>query len=92
MERQSFCGFMLPPHPDKRNIELSWDDKLGDVKEYHIYKAQKDAPLSLWQIIKGKEKGIYDIEVSPKTEYQYAVMAVLVSGAFSEMKTVRVKY
>lgn len=77
---------------DKRRIEVTWDDKLDSVVEYNVYKAINGKPLTLFKVIQVQQKGLYDTEVSINTEYQYAVVAVLKSGAFSSMKTVTVKY
>jgi len=80
------------PHPDEHRIEIVWDDKLTNVKSYQIYKAQTGASLSLWKVLSAKEKGLFDTAPIINTSYEYGVIAVLQSGAYSEMKTVMVKY
>lgn len=80
------------PHPDEHRIEIVWDDKLDNVKSYQIYKAQTGASLSLWRVLSAKEKGLFDTAPTINTSYEYGVIAVLQSGAYSEMKTVTIKY
>ncbi|MBV4357201.1 fibronectin type III domain-containing protein [Pinibacter aurantiacus] len=80
------------PEADKRRIEVSWDDKIENVVEYNVYKAINGKQLTLFKVIPTAQKGLYDTDVQANTEYQYAVMAVLRSGAFSGMKAVTVKY
>ena len=79
-------------HPDQRRIEIVWDDQLSQVKNYQIYKTVKGGTLSLWKVIETGEKGLFDTELKVNTSYEYGVMAVLQSGAYSGMKTVTVKY
>ncbi|QPH39439.1 fibronectin type III domain-containing protein [Pedobacter endophyticus] len=80
------------PHIDERRIEIVWDDNLPDVKNYQVYRTQVGGTLSLWKVLDAKEKGLFDAEPKINTSYEYGVMAVLQSGAYSEMKTVTVKY
>lgn len=80
------------PQPDEHRIEIVWDDKLTNVKNYQVYRTQLGGSLSLWKIIDAKEKGLFDTDLKINTSYEYGVMAVLQSGAYSEMKTVKVKY
>jgi uncharacterized protein len=80
------------PLPDRKSMEIIWDDRIPQVKEYHVYKAENDNPLTLWQVVKGSEKGIFDNQIQPNTRYQYAVMAVTFQGTYSETKTVKVRY
>lgn len=78
--------------PDKRRVEVVWDDQMEQVVNYQVYKAAGNGALTLWKTIPAAEKGLYDTEVQPNTAYQYAVLAVLQSGAYSEMKKVSVTY
>jgi fibronectin type 3 domain-containing protein len=80
------------PQPDKRRIEVVWDDQLKQVSAYQVYKSSGNGAMSLFQTLPAGQKGLYDTEVQPNTAYQYAVMAVLESGAYSEMKKVTVNY
>jgi len=80
------------PHIDEHRIEIVWDDKLGAVKSYQVYKTVKGGNLSLWKELEANQKGLFDTELKANTSYEYGVMAVLESGAYSEMKTVTVKY
>ncbi|MBC6111313.1 hypothetical protein ACFOG5_08955 [Pedobacter fastidiosus] len=91
-DRPIITRFYAYPDVTNRRIELSWDDKIIKVKEYQIYKAIKGTPLSLWKVVEAPHKGIYDIDLKPNTEYEYAIMAILQSGSFSEIKTVGIKY
>ena len=78
--------------PEKRRIEITWDHNLQQVAELQVYKAEGGKQLVLWKVLPAAQKGIYDTNVQANTEYQYGVMAVFSSGAFSSMKTVTTKY
>jgi hypothetical protein len=78
--------------PEKRRIEITWDHNLQQVAELQIYKAEGGKQLVLWKVLPAGQNGIYDTNVQANTEYQYGVMAVFTSGAFSSMKTVTTKY
>lgn len=80
------------PHPDEHRIEIVWDDKLANVKNYQVYRTQAGGSLSLWKVLNASEKGLFDTDPKINTSYEYGVMAVLQSGAYSEMKMVTVKY
>lgn len=78
--------------PEKRRIEITWDHNLQQVAELQVYKAEGGKQLVLWKVLPAAQKGIYDTNVQVNTEYQYGVMAVFTSGAYSSMKTVTTKY
>jgi fibronectin type 3 domain-containing protein len=78
--------------PEKRRIEITWDHTLQQVAELQVYKAEGGKQLVLWKVLPAGQNGIYDTNVQANTEYQYGVMAVFTSGAFSSMKTVTTKY
>ena len=78
--------------PEKRRIEITWDHTLQQVAELQVYRAESDKQLVLWKVLPAGDKGIYDTNVQPNTKYQYGVMAVFTSGAFSSMKTVTTTY
>jgi hypothetical protein len=78
--------------PEKRRIEITWDHQLQQVSALQVYRAEGGKQLVLWKVLPAGDKGIYDTNVQPNTEYQYGVMAVFTSGAFSSMKTVTTKY
>ena len=80
------------PQPDKKRVEVVWDDELKQVRNYQVYKLAGTGAMTLFKIVPAGQKGLYDTEVQPNTSYQYAVMAVLVSGAYSQMKKVTVNY
>jgi fibronectin type 3 domain-containing protein len=80
------------PQPDKKRVEVVWDDELKQVRNYQVYKLAGNGAMTLFKIVPAAEKGLYDTEVQPNTSYQYAVMAVLASGAYSQMKKVTVNY
>lgn len=80
------------PRLDEHRIEIVWDDKLMNVKNYQVYKAEGEEKLSLWKVLVGKEKGLFDSNLKINTSYKYGVMAVLENGSYSEMKLVTVKY
>ncbi|WP_207515168.1 hypothetical protein [Longitalea luteola] len=78
--------------PEKRRIEITWDHEMQNVAELHVYRAEGGKQLVLWKVLPAGGKGIYDTNVQANTAYQYGVMAVFTSGAFSSMKTVTTKY
>lgn len=78
--------------PEKRRIEITWDHEMKQVAELRVYRAESGKQLVLWKVLPADGKGIYDTNVQANTEYQYGVMAVFTSGAFSSMKTVTTKY
>jgi hypothetical protein len=78
--------------PEKRRIEITWDHSMQQVTSYQVYRAEGGKQLALWKELPADQKGIYDTNVQPNTEYQYGVMAVFNSGAFSSMKTVTARY
>ncbi|OQP49764.1 hypothetical protein A4H97_28145 [Niastella yeongjuensis] len=80
------------PQPDKKRVEIVWDDELKQVNTYQVYRASGSGAFSLWKELPAAQKGIYDTEVQQNTTYQYAVRAVLSTGAYSEMKKVTVNY
>jgi uncharacterized protein len=80
------------PQTDKRRVEVVWEDELKQVSTYQVYRSSGNGVLSLWKIVPATQKGMYDTDVQPNTAYQYAVLAVLSSGAYSEMKKVTVNY
>jgi fibronectin type 3 domain-containing protein len=80
------------PQPEKRRIEITWDHKMQDVAEHQVYRAEGGKQLVLWKVLPADQKGLYDTNVQPNTAYQYGVMAVFKTGAFSSMKTVTATY
>lgn len=76
---------------DKHRILISWDDELTNVAEYQLYRAIKGTPLIFWQTVTPPQKGLYDTDVQTGVEYEYAVMAVSQSGAYSVMKKISIK-
>ena len=65
---------------------------MNQIAELQVYKAEAGKQLVLWKVLPANQKGIYDTNVQANTEYQYGVMAVFTSGAYSSMKTVTTKY
>lgn len=82
--------FYVQSEPRQQRIKLVWDDNLGDNVKYHIYRADENNKLTLWKIT--YNKGILDTNVIPGTTYQYAVMAELPNGTYSQMKTEKILY
>ncbi|MBO9202161.1 MULTISPECIES: fibronectin type III domain-containing protein [Niastella] len=80
------------PQPENKRVEIVWEDALKQVSNYQVYRAIGTGGMSLWKIIPAAQKGLYDTDVQPNTVYHYAVQAVLLSGAYSEMKKVTVNY
>jgi uncharacterized protein len=80
------------PQPEKRRIEITWDHKMQDVAEHQVYRSEGGKQLVLWKVLPADQKGLYDTNVQPNTAYQYGVMAVFKTGAFSSMKTVTATY
>lgn len=80
------------PQKDQKRIQIVWEDQLPDVAEYRIYRSTKGSPFALWKSIDPPQKGVYDTDVQLNTEYEYAVMATLQSGAYSSMKKVTAKF
>ncbi|MBO9203037.1 MULTISPECIES: fibronectin type III domain-containing protein [Niastella] len=78
--------------PEKRRIEVVWDDELKQVVNYQVFKSSGNSPITLYKTVPAGQKGLYDTDIQVNTTYQYAVMAVLASGAFSETKKVTVNY
>lgn len=78
--------------PDQRRVEVVWSDEMKQVASYQVYKASGNGAMTLFKTIPAAQKGLYDTDVQVNTAYQYAVMAVLTSGAYSEMKKVTVNY
>ncbi|WP_205513251.1 hypothetical protein [Longitalea arenae] len=78
--------------PEKRRIEISWDHTMQEVAELRVYRAERGKQLVLWKVLPADGKGIYDTNVQTNTAYQYGVMAVFKTGAFSSMKTVTTNY
>lgn len=91
-EDAQFTRMYAYTQPEKRRIEITWDHNLQQVAELQVYKAEGGKQLVLWKVLPAAQKGIYDTNVQANTEYQYGVMAVFSSGAFSSMKTVTTKY
>lgn len=91
-EKLTLTRLYAYPKLDERRIEIVWEDKLNNVKSYQIYKAQVGGSISLWKVLDAKEKGLFDTDLKINTTYEYGVIAVFQSGAYSEMKTVTVKY
>lgn len=77
---------------DQKRIEITWDDQLPEVVEYQIYRGTKGQALSFWQTTDPVQKGVYDTDVKAGVLYEYAVMAILKSGAYSAMKRVTIKF
>ena len=78
--------------PEKRRVEITWDHKMQNVAEHQVYRAEGGKQLVLWKVVPADQKGLYDTNVQPNTAYQYGVMAVFKTGAFSSMKTVTATY
>ncbi|OQP42735.1 hypothetical protein A4H97_11250 [Niastella yeongjuensis] len=78
--------------PDQRRIEVVWGDDMKQVRNYQVYKSSGNGAMTLYKSVPAGQKGLYDTEVQVNTAYQYGVMAVLASGAYSEMKKVSVNY
>lgn len=91
-DEAQFTRMYAYTQPEKRRIEVTWDHNLQQVAELQVYKAEGGKQLVLWKVLPAAQKGIYDTNVQANTEYQYGVMAVFTSGAFSSMKTVTTKY
>ncbi|HEY1199672.1 MAG TPA: hypothetical protein VGE79_01765 [Niastella sp.] len=80
------------PQPEQRRVEVVWDDEMKQVVNYQVYKSSGNGAMTLCKIVPAGTKGLYDTDVQVNTVYQYAVMAVLASGAYSEMKKVSINY
>lgn len=80
------------PQPDQRRVEVVWDDQMQQVSTYQVYKSSGNGAMTLFKTLPAGQKGLYDTDVQPNTAYQYAVLAVLTSGVYSEMKKVTVNY
>lgn len=78
-------------HRDARYIELRWNDKIADVKEYQLYKGA-NGTMSLWKVLPAGTKMIMDDGVRINTLYKYAIRPVLKSGAQGSLKVIEVKY
>jgi hypothetical protein len=80
------------PQPEQKRIEVVWDDEMKQVVNYQVYKSSGTGAMTLYKTVPAGQKGLYDTGIQVNTTYQYAVMAVLASGAYSEMKKVSVNY
>jgi hypothetical protein len=72
-------------------VELFWR-KHEKAKKYRIYKAQEDAPMSLWKETEATINRITDEYVSPDTKYAYTILFVSPEGRVSKSKTIVVHY
>jgi fibronectin type 3 domain-containing protein len=85
-------GFSAYVNREQRYIELSWNDRLEDVVEYHLYKGEKGKAITLWKICKKDIRKITDEAVNASTNYVYGIKPVLKSGATGMYKAIDVEY
>lgn len=76
----------------KRTMDIFWVYNEPDVVEYLVYRAENDAPLTLWTTLKGNVKTLKDIKVRPGAKYQYAVQAQFANGAQSKLAIIKVNF
>jgi fibronectin type 3 domain-containing protein len=87
----SVAGFSSYTDREHKYIELSWR-RHEKAKKYRIYKAQEDAPMSLWKETEAATNRMTDEYVSPDTKYAYTILFVSQEGRVSKSKTIVVHY
>ncbi|WP_212004583.1 fibronectin type III domain-containing protein [Chitinophaga sp. HK235] len=78
---------------EKKQVELSWEYHLPDVRQYRIYRAKNDAPFILYTTLEGGLKQWADVEIILGNIYKYKITAIMKGDVKAEMsKEIQVKY
>ena len=79
---------------DRENklINLFWNYKESNVREFLIYKKKKDETYSLFRTANSNEKQLIDDELNPNSTYYYGIKAVFNDGSVSAWIEIEVKY
>jgi len=75
----------------EKMIRLTWKYELPNVERYHIYRAENDAPLRLYDNVEGNLQAFEDRKLKQQSVYTYRLQAIFMDGstsAFSEEITV----
>ena len=78
---------------EKGFIRLKWEPRYSKIKNFQIYKKQKDSSFRLIKSIDGIEEAFTDRSVTVNSNYSYRIRAVFENGirsAFS--KTLKIKF
>lgn len=77
---------------DNRVIRLSWKTKDSNEAEFLLYRAEGEAPLTLYKTLE-KEKQVYnDIDLIINTKYTYGIQLIEKDGTQSGLKKVELTY
>lgn len=77
---------------ENRLIRLSWKAKGENISEFLIYRAEGDAPLTLYKTIGATQNNYTDTNLIVSTIYTYAIQLVEKNGTQSQLKEIKVTY
>jgi len=77
---------------EEQYIELAWRYNAKNIKEYILYKAQEQQPLTMYRVLPHTAKKFVDKKLSPNTKYRYMLQAIFNSGAKSPLINTELTY
>lgn len=89
---QSITRFTGTADREFRLIRLTWKANSQNASEYLIYRAEGDAPLTLYKTIDAAQNNYTDTNLVVSTIYTYAIQLVEKDGTQSQIKEIKVTY
>lgn len=81
-------SFKAIPNLDGNKVELQWLTERTDVAQFELYKGFGEEEVTLWKIVDGKNRSIFD-GVSLDLRYEYKIRMVMKSGAVGAFNTLK---
>ena len=89
---ESLTRFTGTADRELRLIRLVWKSDADNISEYLIYRAEGDAPLTLYKTIDASQNNYTDTNLIVSTIYTYAIQLVEKNGTQSQLKQIKVTY
>ncbi|MBI2271809.1 MAG: hypothetical protein HYU69_15820 [Bacteroidetes bacterium] len=86
--RKKITNLSATANRNERKIELKWQYQQPGIQNFILYKSKKGDPLRIYKTLPGNLNSFTDTEASINNVYFYALKAVFLNGAESELSDV----